>query len=145
MPEMRGLDVLERIMEVDPGTEEILVTAHYSSETAAIKKGATDYINKPVPLKMLREKINGLIQEVQKRQRALEIDQQVRVSANFRGIVGRNPQMWEMFSRIQRLAPQYRSVLITGETGTGKDLVARALHNLSPVASHRFVVFEHTA
>jgi CheY-like chemotaxis protein len=55
MREMGGLDVLERIMEIDPATEVILITAHYSSETAveAIKKGATDYLNKPVPLKML--------------------------------------------------------------------------------------------
>ncbi len=147
MPGMSGLHVLERITEVDPATEVILITAHYSSETAveAIKKGATDYLNKPVPLKMLREKITGLMQEVEKRERALEIDQELRFNANFQGIVGRSPQMWEMFSRIQRVAPHYRTVLITGETGTGKDLVARALHNLSPVASHRFVVLNCSA
>jgi len=147
MPEMSGLDVLERIMEVDPATDVIFLTAHHSSEIAvkAIKKGATDYLNKPVPLKVLREKINGLMQAVEKRQRALEIDHESRVNVNFPGIVGRSPCMWEMFSRVQRVAPHYRTVLITGETGTGKDLVARALHDLSPVGSHRFVVLNCSA
>ena len=53
--------------------------------------------------------------------------------------------MWEIFSRIRRVAPHYRSVLITGETGTGKDLAARALHHLSPVAPGRFVVLNCSA
>ena len=147
MPGMSGLEVLERIMEVDPATVVILMTGHYSSETAvqAIKRGATDYLNKPVPFEMLREKIKGLMQEVEKRQRALALEHQLQANANFQGIVGRSPQIWEMFSRIQRVAPHYRTVLITGETGTGKDLVARAIHNLSPVASQRFVVLNCSA
>ena len=66
-------------------------------------------------------------------------------ASEFEGIIGRSPLMWEMFSRIRRVAPHYRTVLITGETGTGKDLVARALHRLSPAASGRFVVLNCSA
>jgi DNA-binding NtrC family response regulator len=66
-------------------------------------------------------------------------------ASEFEGIVGRSPQMWEMHSHIRRIAPHYRAALITGETGTGKDLVARALHKLSPVASGRYVVINCSA
>jgi transcriptional regulator with PAS, ATPase and Fis domain len=59
-------------------------------------------------------------------------------------MVGRSPQMWEMFSRIRRIAPHYRAVLVTGETGTGKDLVAQALHRLSP-ARGKYVVLNCSA
>jgi len=65
--------------------------------------------------------------------------------SEFEGIIGRSPQMWEMFWRIRRVAPHYRTVLISGETGTGKDLVARALRRLSPVSGGRFVVLNCSA
>ena len=147
MPHMSGMEVLERIMEIDPGTDVVLMTAHYSTESAveAIKKGACDYLNKPVPLTALRERVGRLVEEARKRQRALHLEDELRANSEFEGILGRSPQMWEMFSRILRIAPHYRAVLITGETGTGKDLIARALHRLSPVASGRYVVLNCSA
>lgn len=147
MPKMSGMDVLDRIMEVDSATDVILMTAHYSSESAveAIKKGASDYLNKPVPLGTLRERMSKLVEEARKRQLALQLEDELRTKSEFQGIIGRSPLMWEMFSRIRRVAPHYRSLLITGETGTGKDLVARAIHNLSPVASGRYVVLNCSA
>ncbi len=66
-------------------------------------------------------------------------------NAEFEGIIGNSPLMWDMFSRIRRIAPHYRSVLITGETGTGKDLIAQALHRLSPVSKGRLVVLNCSA
>ena len=124
-------------MDVDPATEVILMTAHYSTESAveAIKKGASDYLNKPISIGPLRERIGKLVEEAKKRERTLHLEEEMRNISAFEGIVGRSPQMWEMFSRIRRVAPHYRSLLITGETGTGKDLVARAIHRLSPAAS----------
>ena len=147
MPHMSGMEVLERIMEIDPATDVILMTAHYSTESAveAIKKGASDYLNKPVPLTALRERVGRLVEAARKRQRALHLEDELRANSEFEGIVGRSPQMWEMFSRILRVAPHYRALLITGETGTGKDLVARAVHKLSPVASGRYVVLNCSA
>jgi DNA-binding NtrC family response regulator len=147
MPSMNGIEVLERIMEVDPSTEVILMSAHYSTESAveAVRKGASDYLNKPVSVGPLRERIATLVEEVRKRQRTLQLDDELRTNSEFEGIVGRSPQMWEMFWRIRRVAPHYRSLLITGETGTGKDLVARALHRLSPVASGNYVVLNCSA
>jgi DNA-binding NtrC family response regulator len=147
MPKMSGIEVLERVMEIDPSTDVILMTAHYSSESAveAIKKGACDYLNKPVPLATLRLRVGKLVADAQRRQRAFQLEDELLASSEFEGIVGRSPQMWETFSRIRRIAPHYRAALITGETGTGKDLVARALHRLSPAASGHYVVLNCSA
>lgn len=147
MPRLSGLDVLDRIMEIDPATDVILMTAHYSTESAveAIKKGASDYLNKPIPLAVLRERVGTMVQEARKRRRSLDFEEQLQVSSEFDGIIGRSPLMRQMLSRIQRVAAHYRAVLITGGTGTGKDLAAQALHRLSPAAAGRYVVLNCSA
>jgi DNA-binding NtrC family response regulator len=147
MPGISGLEVLERIVEFDPAIDVILMTAHYTSETAveAIRKGASDYLNKPVSIAALRERIGKLIEEAHRRQRATAVDRETVAGAEFEGMIGRSPAMWEMFSRVRRIAPHFKTVLLTGQTGTGKDLTARALHNLSPVANGRFVVLNCSA
>jgi DNA-binding NtrC family response regulator len=147
MPKMSGMEVLDRIMEFDPATEVILVTAHYSTESAveAIKKGAADYLNKPVLIAALRKRIGMLVETARRRMRAMQIEDELAANAEFEGIVGHSPLMWEMFSRIRRVAPHYRALLVTGETGTGKDLVAQALHRLSPAAQGRYVVLNCSA
>ncbi len=147
MPKMTGIEVLERVMEFDPSTEVVLMSAHYTTETAveAIKKGASDYLNKPVSIKDLREKIGVLVEDALRRRRLSQLEEELSAGSEFQGLVGRSPRMWEVFSRIRRVAPHYRTVLVTGETGTGKDLVAQALHKMSPVASGRFVVLNCSA
>ena len=147
MPKLSGMEVLERIVEFDPSIEVILMTAHYSTETAveAIKKGAADYWNKPVPIAMVRKKVDQLIEDTQRRSMAQHLETQLLEVSEFEGIIGNSPQMWEMFSRIRRVAQHYRTVLLTGHTGSGKDLVATALHRLSPVAQGNFVVLNCSA
>jgi DNA-binding NtrC family response regulator len=147
MPNLSGMDVLERIMEFDPSTEVILMTAHYSTESAveAIKKGASDYLNKPISIAALRERVGKLVELARKQQRTLLLEGELLASSEFEGIVGRSPVMREMIPQIRRVAPHYRTVLITGETGTGKDLVAQALHSLSPVSQGRYVVLNCSA
>jgi len=142
MPKLNGMEVLERIVEFDPGIEVILMTAHYSTESAveAIKKGASDYLNKPVSITLLRDRVRKLMEEARLRQRTLALDDELLSTSQFEGMVGRSPVMWELFARIRRVAPHFRSVLLMGATGTGKELVARALHQLSPVSGGRYVV-----
>ena len=142
MPKLSGLEMLERIVEFDPAIDVILMTAHYTTETAveAIQKGACDYMNKPVSIAALRGRVEKLLADARLRQKALELDRELMETSRFEGMIGRSPLMWELFARIRRVAPHYRSALITGPTGTGKDLVAKALHSLSPAAaSGRFV------
>jgi len=147
MPKMSGLDLLDRIVHFDPGIEVILMTAHYSTESAveAIRKGASDYLNKPISIPALRERFRSMIEDVRRRQKVLEIEDELRDSAQFERIIGNSPAMWELFSRIRRVAPHFRTVLITGPTGSGKELVAQALLRLSPVASGNLVVVNCSA
>ena len=146
MPHMSGLEVLERIAEFDPAIDVILMTAHYTTETAveAIRKGAADYLNKPISLATLRDRLGRIIDAALLRQQVKHDEDRMMESSQFEGIVGRSPEMWEMFSRIRRIAPHYRVALITGQTGTGKELVAQALHRLSLVKG-RFVVLNCSA
>lgn len=146
MPQMTGLEVLERITEFDPVIDVILMTAHYTTETAveAIRKGAADYLNKPISLATLRERVGRIINAAQQRLQVRAAEDRVMETAQFEGIVGRSAQIWEMFSRIQRIAPHYRAALISGQTGTGKELVAQALHRLSHVKG-KFVVLNCSA
>jgi DNA-binding NtrC family response regulator len=147
MPNLSGMDVLERVQEIDPSTDVILMTAHYSTETAveAIQKGASDYLNKPIPPPALRERVGKLVENARQRQRSTHLEDELGANSEFEGIIGRSPLMREMFSRIRRVAPHYRAVLVTGGTGTGKDLAARALHRLSPVSTGRYVVLNCSA
>ena len=137
MPEMTGLELLSRVMEIAPATDVVLMTAHYTTETAveAIRKGAADYIEKPIRLAVLRERVGRLIDDARRRQ-ALAAGG----TPQFEGLIGSSPRMGEMFAKIRRIAPHYRSALIQGATGTGKDLVARALHTQSGVKGQYVVL-----
>jgi DNA-binding NtrC family response regulator len=142
MPKVSGMELLQKIVEFDPGIDVILVTGDYSTESAveAIQKGACDYLTKPFSPSALRQRIDSLLLEARKRHRALELEGELLETSRFEGMVGRSPQMLEIFARIRRVAPHYRVALVTGPTGAGKELVANALHKLSPVASQRLVV-----
>lgn len=147
MPGMSGMEVLERVMEFDPSTDVLLMTAHYSTESAveAIRKGASDYLNKPVSIATVRQRIGALVSEARRRRRTVQLQEELLAGCEFEGIVGNSPLMWDMFSKIRRIAPHYRTVLVTGETGSGKELVARALHRLSPATAGRYVVLNCSA
>jgi DNA-binding NtrC family response regulator len=142
MPKVSGIEILERIVSVDPGVDVILITAHYSAESAveAIQKGAADYLTKPIEIDKLRSRISTLLAEAEARKKTLRLDQELIDAYQFEGIVGRSPLMLEVYARIRRIAPHFRTVLVTGATGTGKELVARALHRLSPATRGPFVV-----
>ena len=141
MPEMSGLDVLEQVVRFDPSIDVILMTAHYTTETAveAIRNGAADYLQKPVKIAVLRERVTRLLAAAERRRRLNSVAFE-QSDLNFEGMIARSSQMWDLFATVQRIAPHYRSVLVHGETGTGKDLVAKALHRLSDVTGQFVVV-----
>jgi DNA-binding NtrC family response regulator len=119
-----------------------LITAHYSTDSAveAIQKGACDYLTKPLEVEKLRSRIASLMLEAARRQMTLRLDQRLVDAFQFEGMVGRSPLMMEVFAKIRRVAPHFRTVLVTGATGTGKELAALALHRLSPASRGQFVV-----
>jgi DNA-binding NtrC family response regulator len=145
MPGASGLDVLRDVVRFDPTIDVILMTAHYTTETAveAIQQGAADYLQKPVKLAVLRDRVNDLLLAAELRDDA-SAGQADPSNLQFEGLVARSPQMWHLFGLIQRIAPHYRSVLIQGPTGSGKDLVASALHRRSRVTG-RYVVLNCSA
>jgi DNA-binding NtrC family response regulator len=142
MPKVGGMEILERILAIDPGVDVILITAHYSAESAveAVQKGASDYLTKPLDIEHLRTLIKKLLADAEARQKTLRLDQELINAYQFEGMVGRSPLMLEVFAKIRRIAPHFRTVLVAGATGTGKELVARALHRLSPAGRGPFVV-----
>jgi DNA-binding NtrC family response regulator len=137
MPVLTGMDLLERMLTKDPGVEVILMTGHYSTNSAveAIQRGARDYLAKPLNLEKLRSRISGLIDEVREKETAFQLERKLVVAFQFEGMIGRSPLMLDVFSKIRRVAPHFQTVLITGQTGTGKELVAKALHHLRNAGS----------
>ena len=142
MPTMSGMEVLERMVAADPGANIIMMTAYYSTDSAveAIQKGAYDYLTKPLDVSSLQARIATLLAEAKQRQHTLELELELLKAYEFQGIIGRSPLMLEVFAGIRRVAPHFRNVLVLGPTGTGKELVARALHRLSPVAAKELAV-----
>lgn len=141
MPKLSGMEMLESMLAVDPGLDIILITAQHSAESAvqAIQKGACDYVTKPLDIPRLRARIAALRMDAEQRRKTLQLDQELTDAYTFEGIVGRSPLMLEVFAKVRRVAPHFRTVLVTGSTGTGKELVAQALHHRSPAARGKFV------
>ncbi len=142
MPILTGMDLLERMIEKDPGVEVILMTGHYSTESAveAIQRGARDYLAKPLNLEKLRARISGLLEEARQKETTFHLDGQLVEAFQFEGMIGRSPLMLDIFAKIRRVAPHFQTILITGATGTGKELIAKALHRLRNASSGPFAV-----
>jgi DNA-binding NtrC family response regulator len=137
-----GSQLLERIAAWDPGAQILLLTDRYTEESAmdGIRHGACDCLSKPLSPDALRQWVGEVLREARQRRETLALDERLLESFRFHGMVGRSPEMRETFARIQRVAPHYRIAMISGATGTGKELVAHALHELSPVSGRRFAV-----
>ncbi|SEB42200.1 sigma-54-dependent transcriptional regulator [Terriglobus roseus] len=146
MPGLSGLDVLREIMAFAPATNVILMTAHYTTETAveAIRNGAADYLQKPVRVAALRDRVRHLLAAAESRKVALSRSSTQFDDFSFEGLLAKSASMWNVFALIDKVAPHFRTLLIQGETGTGKDLVAQAIHARSRVKG-RFVVLNCSA
>jgi len=133
--------LLQDVLEQDPGMDVILLTAEYSSEFAieAVQQGACDCLSKPVCVDQLRDVVQNLVTATLARRRTLQLDRELMEAFRFEGMVGRSPLMLDLYARITRIARHFRTVLIAGSTGTGKELAAQALHARSPVRDHPFV------
>ncbi|MCB1022392.1 MAG: sigma-54-dependent Fis family transcriptional regulator [Acidobacteria bacterium] len=130
LPDGHGLDLVQEVARRDPAVEIFVLTGEYSTELAvrAIKAGASDYLTKPITVDQLCGRIQPVVEEIQKRRAIAQADVQLSENFEFCGMLSRSPAMLDVFAKIQRVSRHYRAILVQGETGTGKELVARALH-----------------
>jgi DNA-binding NtrC family response regulator len=147
MPDLGGLDVIRAIRDMDSRCQTVLMTGFATVDSAveAIKLGASDYLSKPLDLARLERLLADIREDIERRRSVLRIEGELARRLEFCGMIGRAPIMHELFALVRRLAPHVRTALVTGETGTGKELVARALHRLSPRADKRFVTVNCSA
>ena len=147
MPGVTGLDVLRAIRDIRPKCKVVLMTGFGTIDSAvqAVKLGALDYLTKPFDLQRLRNLLATIREEAVQRREVLTLEGDLAQRLEFCGMVGRGPAMQDVFGLIRRLAPHVRTVLVTGDTGTGKELVARALHKLGPRSTKRFVTVNCSA
>ena len=141
LPGLSGIDLLARVREIEPELAVIVLTAFGSVETAveAMKRGASDYVLKPFDLETLEVTIRKALEMQRYRTENRFLHEQVDAVPTFETLVGSSPAIEAVYDLIRRIAPARGAVLITGETGTGKELVARAIHTLGPRAGGLFV------
>jgi DNA-binding NtrC family response regulator len=142
MPGMDGLSFLEKVLQFDPGVYVVLITGYYSVDSAieAVRRGAYDYLCKPIDFSRLEKALDDLTEVFSQRSQTRELEEKLFQTSQFQGIVGKSPAMLDVFDLAKKVARHYTNVLITGPTGSGKELIARALHELSPVAQERFAI-----
>src|SRR6266576_773300 len=147
MPDISGLDLLRQIRTSVPGCEVILMTAYGAVDSAveAIKLGAREYLTKPFDFDRLRRVLSDIRLELERRAQVVALESEVARQLEFCGMLGRSAVMQEVFSLIQRLAPHAKVVLISGETGTGKELAARAFHHVGTRRARPFVTINCSA
>jgi DNA-binding NtrC family response regulator len=147
MGEVTGLDVLRQIGLAVPDCGVVLMSGEAGIDTAveAIKSGARDFFTKPLDLDRLRGVLRSVHEESHRRRQVLMGESRLAKHLTFCGMIGRTPVMQDLFSLLRRLAPHVRTALIMGETGAGKELVARALHDLGPRSRRRFVAVNCSA
>jgi DNA-binding NtrC family response regulator len=147
MPDMGGLDVIRAVRAIDPHCQTVLMTGYATVDTAieAIKLGAMDYLSKPLDFGRLEQLLTSVREDIERRRSLLTMESDVARRLEFCGMIGRGVVMQELFGMIRRLAPHVRTALITGETGTGKELVARALHQTGPRRDRRFITVNCSA
>lgn len=147
MPELDGIETIVRMKEIDPETYFVVLTGYGTVESAvrAMKSGAYDYLNKPVNLDEL-ELIIEHIQSDQNMHQELEL-LRAAVQGEFKwdSFIAESPRMQEILSLISRVARSDTNIMIMGESGTGKDLVARIIHNASGRKNSRFVAISCAA
>jgi len=147
MPELGGLDVLKAIRQANPECHVILLTGNPTIDTAieAVKLGARDYLQKPIDFGRLGRLLSEVVDGMRRRERLQRVEADVAADFECEGMIGRSTVMQELFDSLRRYAPHMRTVLVTGETGTGKELVAKALHRLGPRRAKRFITVNCSA
>ncbi len=141
MPGLSGMEALRAIKELNPEIVVIIMTAFGSIDQAvqAVKEGAYDYINKPFKIDEMLLTIEKALEERRLRHEVSALRQELRTRYHFENLIGKSRAMQEIFGLIEQVAGSRSTVMVYGKSGTGKELVAKAIHYNSPRASRAFV------
>jgi DNA-binding NtrC family response regulator len=141
MPDRSGMDVLREVRERDHETPIFLITAYGSVEAAveALKSGANDYFSKPWDNEKLLIEIDRMIAGNRLERENRQLKRALKQRYSFPNIIGKSERMLRLLDLVTQVASSRSTILITGETGTGKELIAKAIHANSPRADHMFV------
>lgn len=145
MPQMNGIELQKNVKEIDENLPVIIITGYGDVPMAveALKNGAYDFLEKPINNEVLLASVN---RAVEKRKLVLlnknlkeEFEEAKKLRPSFQGIIGKSSQMQKIFHLIESIAKTDSTILICGETGTGKELIAKAIHNLSQRENEKFM------
>ena len=141
MPGLSGMEALRAIKELNPEIVVIIMTAFGSIDQAvqAVKEGAYDYINKPFKIDEMLLTIEKALEERRLRHEVSALRQELRTRYHFENLIGKSRAMQEIFGLIEQVAGSRSTVMVYGKSGTGKELVAKAIHYNSPRTSRAFV------
>ena len=144
MPGMDGIEFLRRVKELSPATEVMIVTGFAEIHTAvqAMKLGAFDYVPKPFSPDQLLIAVAKMQQRLRLERENAELRSELQQRYRFDNIVGKSPKMQAVYALLERVAPTDSTVLIRGDSGTGKELIARAIHHNSPRRGGRFLAVD---
>lgn len=147
MADVDGLAIVRKAKEELPEVEVIVITGHADIKTAveAIKQGASNYLTKPLDMVELRTIVEKSSEKLRLARTNRELKRQLDEKFGFEGVLGNSSKMHDVVVKLQSIAPTNATVLIQGETGTGKELVAKAIHNNSPRKNKPFVAMNCTA
>ena len=141
MPDRSGMEVLAEVRQRDPETPIFLITAYGSIEVAvnALKAGANDYFSKPWDNEKLLIEIERMIGKRRLEEENVQLKRALKQRYSFPNIIGKSDRMLRVLDLVTQVAPSRANILISGETGTGKELIAKAIHANSPRADQPFV------
>ncbi len=147
LPDADGMDVLDAALVRYPDILAVMVTGFggVTEAVSAIKRGASDFLIKPFQIAQLSRVLSTGMEQRRLRLENAELRAQLRDRYRFDSVVGQSPAMQQVFQMLELVSPMNSTVLIQGETGTGKELIARTIHHNSPRADQRFVAFNAAA
>ncbi|NOR53602.1 MAG: response regulator [Candidatus Aminicenantes bacterium] len=141
MPGIDGIELMKEAKKIVPTIATVIITAYGSVQTAisAIREGAHDYIEKPFCPEKVELLINNLVEHQHLIEENISLRRKIEDRYNFEGIIAKSPKMLKIFELIKMVAPTSATILIIGKTGTGKEVIARAIHHQSPRRNKPFI------